>query len=80
MQYFGESKACCMCNCETEDWRHVLTCGSIDESLHRAVSWGKLVKSMERWHLPQELLDDDREGRKPLHRTTTQTKNTIEGE
>jgi hypothetical protein len=39
-QYFGEAKACCMCNCETEDWRHVLTCGSIDASIHRAVSWG----------------------------------------
>jgi hypothetical protein len=49
-QYFGEAKACCMYNCETEDWRHVLTCGSIDASLHRAVSWGKLRKSMERWH------------------------------
>jgi hypothetical protein len=54
-QYFREAKACCMCNCETEDWRHVLTCGSIDASLHRAVSWGKLIKSMERWHLPQDF-------------------------
>jgi hypothetical protein len=52
-QYFGEAKACCMCNCETEDWRHVLTCGSIDASIHIAVSWGKLRKSMDRWHLPQ---------------------------
>jgi hypothetical protein len=49
-QYFGEAKPCCMCNCETEDWRHVLTCGSINASLHRAASWGKLRKSMERWH------------------------------
>jgi hypothetical protein len=38
-----------------EDWRHVLTCGSIDASLHRAASWGKLQKSMERWHLPQDF-------------------------
>jgi hypothetical protein len=43
-QYFGEATACCMCNCETEDWRRVLTCGSIDASLHRAVAWGKLRK------------------------------------
>jgi hypothetical protein len=35
-QYFGDAKPCCMCNCETEDWRHVLTCGSLDASLHRA--------------------------------------------
>jgi hypothetical protein len=54
-QYFGEAKPCCMCNCETEDWRHVLMCGSIDASLHRAASWGKLRKSMERWHLPHEF-------------------------
>jgi hypothetical protein len=37
-KYLGESKACCMCNCETEDWRHVIMCGSIDASIHRAVS------------------------------------------
>jgi hypothetical protein len=54
-QYFGEAKPCCMCNCETEDWRHVLMCGSIDTSLHNAASWGKLRKSMERWHLPQDF-------------------------
>jgi hypothetical protein len=54
-QYFGDAKPCCMCNCETEDWRHVLTCGSIDASLHREASWGKLRKSMERWHLPQDF-------------------------
>jgi hypothetical protein len=54
-QYFGEAKACCMCNCETEDWRRVLACGLIDASLHRAVSWGKLRKLMERWHLPQDF-------------------------
>jgi hypothetical protein len=54
-QYFGEAKACCMCNCETEDWRHVLTCGSIGASIRKAVSWGKLQKSMDRWHLPQDF-------------------------
>jgi hypothetical protein len=51
-QYFGDAKACCMCNCETEDWSHVITCGSLDASLYRAASWGKLRKLMERWHLP----------------------------
>jgi hypothetical protein len=54
-QYFGDAKPCCMCNCETEYWCHVLTCGSLDASLHRAASWGKLRKSMERWHLPPYL-------------------------
>jgi hypothetical protein len=41
-----------MCNCDTEDWRHVITCGSLDASLHRAALWGKFRKLMERWHLP----------------------------
>jgi hypothetical protein len=36
-KYFGEAKACCMCNFETEDWSHVLTCGSIGASIHRSV-------------------------------------------
>jgi hypothetical protein len=54
-QYFGDAKPCCMCNCEIEDWRHVLMCGSLDASLHRAASWGKLRKSMERWHLPPDF-------------------------
>jgi hypothetical protein len=44
-----------MCNCETEDWRHVLACGLMDAYLHRAVSWGTLRKAMERWHLPQDF-------------------------
>jgi hypothetical protein len=44
-----------MCNCETEEWRHVLTVGSIDASIHRAVSSGKLRKSMDRWYLPQDF-------------------------
>jgi hypothetical protein len=44
-----------MCNCETEDWHHVLTYGSLDASLHRAASWVKLKKSMERWHLPPDF-------------------------
>jgi hypothetical protein len=39
-QFFGEAKA-------------LLMCGWIDASLHRAVSWGKLRKLMEQWHLPK---------------------------
>jgi hypothetical protein len=44
-----------MCNCETEDWCRVLTCGSIEASLHRAASWVKLKRLMERCHLPPDL-------------------------
>jgi hypothetical protein len=28
---------------------------TLTASLHRAASWGKLRKSMERWHLPQDF-------------------------
>jgi hypothetical protein len=54
-QYFGDAKPCCMCKCEIEDWRHVITCGSLDASLHRKSSWRKLKKAMERWHLPPDF-------------------------
>jgi hypothetical protein len=83
-QYFGEAKACLMCNCETEEWRHALICGSIDASLLRAASWGKLIKLMEQWHLPQDFCTRIEKGvnhyTEQPHRTTTQTNNTIEGE
>jgi hypothetical protein len=45
-QYYGGDKPCHMCNCETEEWCHVIMCGSLDSSLHRAASWEKLRKSM----------------------------------
>jgi hypothetical protein len=54
-QYYGGAKPCCMCNCETEDWRHVITGGPLNSSLHRSESWGKLRKSMEWWHLPPDF-------------------------
>jgi hypothetical protein len=44
-----------MCNSKTEDWHHVIMCGSLDASFHRAASWGKLMELMEWWHLPQVL-------------------------
>jgi hypothetical protein len=30
-------------------------CGSLHASFDRAASWGKLRKSMERWHLPPDF-------------------------
>jgi hypothetical protein len=75
-QYLGEAKPCCMCNCETEDWRHVITCGSIDASLDRAASWGKLRKSMERWHLPPDFWTTTEKG--VNHYTERPHKRTIQ--
>jgi hypothetical protein len=51
-----------MCSCEIEDWRHVLTCGSIDASLHREASSVKLKKVDGEVAYTPILLDDDRAG------------------
>jgi hypothetical protein len=44
--YYHEPRPCCMCGEEKEDWRHVVTCRSLDASLHRACSWEKVKKDM----------------------------------
>jgi hypothetical protein len=54
-KYYGGAKPCCMCNCKTEDWRHVIMCGPLDSSLRRAASWEKLRKPMQPWHLPADF-------------------------
>jgi hypothetical protein len=53
--WYGKAKPCCMCG-HREDWRHVLTCKSLDAELLRAYSWSKLKKKngqMESaiWHV-----------------------------
>jgi hypothetical protein len=53
--YCHEVRPGCMCHNEKGDWWHVLSCPSLDAALHRAESWKKLKKSMERWKLPQDL-------------------------
>jgi hypothetical protein len=45
---------------ESIDWANYSSAfkrlpGSLDASLHRAASWGKIRKSMERWHLPPDF-------------------------
>jgi hypothetical protein len=50
-------------------------CGSIDASIHRAVSWGKPRKSMHRWRLPQDFWTTIEKGvnhytEQPYKRTT----------
>jgi hypothetical protein len=77
-QYFGDVKPCCMCNCDIEDWYHVIMCGSIDASLHRAASWDEIKKVDGAVASTPILLEDDREGHQPLHITTTQRHNTFE--
>jgi hypothetical protein len=44
-----------MCGEEKEDWRHAMTCRSLDASLHRADSWEKVNKDMVIWQLPNDF-------------------------
>jgi hypothetical protein len=53
-QWYGEVKPRCMCG-GNEEWRHVLTCKSLDGDLIRADSWSKLRKGMEKWGMSQDM-------------------------
>jgi hypothetical protein len=44
-----------MCGDAHEDWRHIITCKSLDASLHRTESWTKLKKSMIAWRIPPDF-------------------------
>jgi hypothetical protein len=41
-----------MCGDAGEDWRHIITCKSLDASLHRTESWTKVKKAMKAWRIP----------------------------
>jgi hypothetical protein len=49
-KWYGEAKPCFMCG-DHEDWRHVLTCKSLDAELIRSDSWSKLRTHMDKWSL-----------------------------
>jgi hypothetical protein len=53
-QWYGEVKTCCMRG-DNEDWRHVITCKSLDAELIRADSWSKLRKGIEKWGMSQVM-------------------------
>jgi hypothetical protein len=52
--WYGEAKPCCMCE-HHEDWRHVLTCKSLDAELIGSDSWSKLNNQMDKWSLPSDM-------------------------
>jgi hypothetical protein len=54
-QWYGGTKECCLCNSQYEDWRHVISCQSIDAELLRADSWSKLKKAMDKWKIPNDV-------------------------
>jgi hypothetical protein len=43
-----------MCG-QHEDWRHVLTCKSLDAEMIRGYSWSKLKKQMDKWSLSSDM-------------------------
>jgi hypothetical protein len=55
-QWYGGTKECCLCNIQYDDWRHVISCQSIDAELLWADSWNKLKKAMEKWKIPNAAL------------------------
>jgi hypothetical protein len=52
--WYGEAKPCCMCG-HHEDWRHVITCKSLDAELIITDSWIKLKNQMDKWSLPSDM-------------------------
>jgi hypothetical protein len=53
-QWYGKAKPCCMCG-DNEDWRHVITCKSLDAELIRADYWSKLRKMIEKWGMSKDM-------------------------
>jgi hypothetical protein len=54
VQWYGEAKPCYMCG-DNEDWRHVITCKSLDAELIIADSWIKFRKVIEKWGISQDI-------------------------
>jgi hypothetical protein len=78
--YYHEPHPCCMCGEEKEDWRHVMTCRSLDASLHRSYSWEKVKKDMAIWQLPNDFWTTIKKGVQfyiyhPLRRVKEDTHN-----
>jgi hypothetical protein len=52
--WYGEAKPFCMCG-QHEDWRHILTCKSLDAEMIRTDLWSKLKKQMDKWSLSSDM-------------------------
>jgi hypothetical protein len=38
-----------------EDWRHIITCKSLDASLHRTELWTKVKTALRAWKIPADF-------------------------
>jgi hypothetical protein len=54
-QYYGGHKPCWICGYVHEDWRHIITCKSLDASLPITESWTKVNKAMKAWRIPPDF-------------------------
>jgi hypothetical protein len=54
-QCYGVHTPCCMWGEAHEDWRYIITCKSLDASLHRMESWIKVKKAMKAWKTPPDF-------------------------
>jgi hypothetical protein len=70
--YYHESRPCFMCGEEKEEWRNVMTCRSLDASLHRVGSWEEVKKDMAIWQF-ERLLDRHTKMLAILHRSSPTT-------
>jgi hypothetical protein len=52
--WYGKAKPCCTCG-QHENWRHVLTCKSLDAELIRSDLWSKLNKQIDKWSLTSDM-------------------------
>jgi hypothetical protein len=50
----AKQNPCCMF-VDNEDWRHIITCKSLDAELIRADSWSKPRQVMEKWGMSQDM-------------------------
>jgi hypothetical protein len=89
--FYGGERPCCLCQETKEDWRHIISCPSLDTDYHRAALWQKVKNDMQMWCLPadfwtaiekgiQHLSQDTQESTSPplpLHIAVTPIRNRI---
>jgi hypothetical protein len=59
---YGETRDFCMCGNAQEDWRHIISCRTLDVDLNRADSWEKVKKAMTIWTLPPDFWTSAQKG------------------
>jgi hypothetical protein len=53
--FYRGDHPCCLCRETKEDWRHIISCPSLDADYHQAASCQKVKKDMQMWRLPEDF-------------------------